>query len=275
MNNYQELLRDVLQNGRRVSNRTGVDTLSLLGKQLRYDLGKDGFPAVTTKRLAWRAVVSELLWFLEGSTSERRLCEILHGSRQHDLTTIWTDNAKNQGVKLGYDGDQLGPVYGRQWRSFNGVDQLAVVRDQLKNDPQSRRIIISAWNPGQLAAMALPPCHMMSQFIVQDGKLNCIVTQRSCDIFLGVPFNIASYALLTHILAADATLEVGELIWNGGDVHLYENHIDAAHTQLKRVPRTSPLLAMLNEKYFSNYTVEHFKLLEYYPQSAIKAEMVI
>ena len=274
MKNYQELLKVVLQSGTLTSNRTGVNTRSLIGEQLRYDLSK-GFPAVTTKRLAWKAVVSELLWFMEGSTDERRLCEILHGTKAPNKTTIWTDNAKNQGRELGYDGAELGPVYGHQWRNFGGVDQLTMVRNQIKNSPDSRRIILSAWNPKDLPLMALPPCHMMSQFIVQDGKLNCIVTQRSCDLFLGVPFNLASYALLTHILAADATLEVGELIWNGGDVHIYTSHKDAVMEQLKRVPRESPMLGFVKRDNIEDYKVDDFVLLEYYPQSAIKAEMVI
>lgn len=272
MQNYHSLMLKCLQHGKHTSNRTGVGTHSLLGEQLRYNL-VEAFPAVTTKRLAWKAVVSELLWFMEGSTKDSRLSVILYG--ETGKKTIWTDNAQHQGKALGYDGDELGPVYGSQWRNFGGVDQLENLRTMLKEEPESRRMIMSAWNPEQLEEMALPPCHVMSQYVVQDGKLNCIVTQRSCDLFLGVPFNLASYALLTHILAADAGLHVGELIWNGGDVHIYDTHVVAAYEQLSRFPKLGPVLTFNKKDSIYDYNVNDFTLDEYYPYDPIRVDMVV
>lgn len=245
---------------------------------MRFNL-QDGFPATTTKKLAWRAVVGELLWFLEGSTDERRLCEITYGTRDINKNTIWTANANNQGVQLGYRNDdyvkELGPVYGSQWRNFGGVDQITELIYNLKNNPDGRRHIISAWNPPELNKMALPPCHVLSQFDVTNGKLSCQLYQRSCDMFLGVPFNIASYSLLTHILAKECDYEVGDFIWTGGDCHIYLNHIDAVNEQLTREERTLPTLYITPYKDLYEYSVSDFFLDNYNPHPSIKAEMAV
>lgn len=289
---YLQLLRHILDHGERTHNRTGVDTISVFGYQMRFNL-QDGFPALTTKKLAWRAVVGELLWFLEGSTDERRLAELTQGKPRSELLnvrTIWTDNADAQAKALGYTNTptekQLGPVYGYQWRNFGGVDQIKEIVDQIKNDPLSRRIILTSWNPPLSAQMALPPCHCFVQFRVIDNKLNCMLTQRSADAFLGVPFNIASYSLLTHILARECNVGVGEFIHSIGDAHIYENHIDAVEEQLTRKPYDPPSLS-INENFcleplisqenynFSLDTVEKFKLENYISHPAIKAEMAV
>ena len=207
MKQYLDALQFILEKGEDVSDRTGVGTRSVFGYQMHFDL-QQGFPAVTTKKLAWRSVVGELLWFLEGSTDERRLAELTFDKPRSELVnkkTIWTANADAQGIALGYDNNDnykgLGPVYGKQWRDFNGVDQIVWVLNEIINNPDSRRIIMSSWNPPELDAMALPPCHTMAQFKVTNGKLSCQLYQRSADMFLGVPFNIASYSLLTHMFA--------------------------------------------------------------------------
>src|SRR6056300_870721 len=244
MKQYLDALQTILDQGEDVDDRTGVGTRTIFGYQMRFNL-QDGFPAVTTKKLAWRSVVGELLWFLEGSTDERRLAEITFEKSREELTdktTIWTANADKQGVDLGYRNDdlykELGPVYGSQWRDFNGegFDQIHYIIRQLTTDPDSRRIILSAWNPNELEDMALPPCHTLSQFKVINGKLSCQMYQRSADMFLGVPFNIASYSLLTHMLAQICGLEVGEFIWTGGDCHIYSNHMEQVKQQLEREP---------------------------------------
>ena len=244
---YLDLMHYVLTQGTDVSNRTGVGTRSVFGAQIHHDLS-DGFPAVTTKRLAWKAVVAELLWFLEGSTDERRLCEIQHGTRDPRKTTIWTANADNQGAALGYENNnsvkQLGPVYGHQWRNFNGIDQIEWVINEIKTNPQSRRLIVSAWNPVDIPEMALPPCHTMFQFNVQNGYLNCQLYQRSADLFLGTPFNIASYSLLTHMIAQICDLRPGTFVYTLGDSHIYHNHFEAVNTQLDRMPHDLPTLVM-------------------------------
>jgi thymidylate synthase len=248
---------------------------------MRFDL-RLGFPAVTTKRLAWKAVVSELLWFLEGSSDERRLAEILYGDREartdHGVLkpTIWTANAEADywKPKAKYEGD-LGRVYGVQWRDFNGVDQLKNLIDGIKKDPSGRRHILSAWNPAELDQMALPPCHVISQFDVTDGYLSCQLYQRSCDMFLGVPFNIASYSLLTHIIARECGLKVGDFIWTGGDCHIYTNHVDAVKEQLAREERALPTLFMTVNKKWNEYILEDFVLEKYDPHPAIKAEMAV
>jgi thymidylate synthase len=257
------------------TDRTGVGAISTFGYQMRFNL-QQGFPAVTTKRLAWKSVVSELLWFLEGSTDERRLAEILYGTRDLANSTIWTDNANADywKHKAKFEGD-LGKGYGYQWRNFNGVDQLSQLIEGLKTDPNSRRHIISAWNPADLAEMALPPCHVLCQFYVANNTLSCQLYQRSCDMFLGVPFNIASYALLTHIIARECNFEVGEFIWTGGDLHIYNNHINAVNLQLSREPRELPSLLMSNSSSLSTYTVKDFKLDNYNPHPAISAEMAV
>jgi thymidylate synthase len=286
MKQYIDALKHVLWKGEDVSDRTGVGTKSIFGYQMRFDL-TEGFPAVTTKKLAWRSVVSELLWFLEGSTDERRLAEILYDKDRTELdgkNTIWTANADKQGVDLGYRNDflckELGPVYGHQWRDFNdeGFDQINYIIHQLKNEPDSRRIILSAWNPNQLEMMALPPCHTLAQFKVNNGKLSCQLYQRSADMFLGVPFNIASYSLLTHMLSQICDLEVADFVWVGGDVHIYSNHIDQVRLQIQREPRGLPTLEMpkfttLEE--ILNSSVSDYVLRDYNPMESIKAPMAV
>lgn len=292
MKQYQELVKHVLENGEDVDDRTGVGTRSVFGYQMRFDLAT-GFPAVTTKKLAWKAVVGELLWFLEGSTDERRLAELTFGKPRTDLigkSTIWTANADTQGKALGYINNdlakELGPVYGAQWRKFNGikngdwgVDQIAGIIEQIRKSPDSRRIILSAWNPLQLAEMALPPCHTFAQFRVYNGKLSCQMYQRSADIGLGVPFNIASYALLTHIIARETDLGVGEYVHTLGDAHIYKDHIESMEELLTREPYDLPKLIIDDEFTLSNkfntdcasmFTLDGYK---YHP--GIKMEMAV
>jgi thymidylate synthase len=265
---------------------------------MRFNL-QEGFPAVTTKKLAWRAVVSELLWFLEGSGDERRLAEILHSSKDASKKTIWTANAEADywTPKATYNGD-LGRVYGVQWRNWRKyseqkdmgpahlggtrvaadrieIDQIQQLIDGIKKDPSGRRHIISAWNPAELDQMALPPCHVMSQFDVTDGYLSCQLYQRSCDMFLGVPFNIASYSLLTHIIARECNLKVGDFIWTGGDCHIYNNHVDAVNEQLSRTPKELPTLFITEGKKIADYVVDDFLLDNYNPDPAIKADMAV
>ena len=287
MKQYLDALQYILDNGEDVSDRTGVGTRSVFGYQMRFPLSYSEFPAVTTKRLAWKSVVGELLWFLEGSDDERRLAEITFEKDRHDLvgkTTIWTANADKQGVALGHANDflqkKLGPVYGVQWRDFNGdgVDQIANIVQQLNREPDSRRIILSAWNPSKLDKMALPPCHTLAQFRVINGKLSCQLYQRSADMFLGVPFNIASYSLLTHMLAQICKLELGDFIWTGGDCHIYQNHMEQVKQQLERTPTKGPILEMPE---FSNIAellqtkTSDFKLVNYNPMDSIKAPMAV
>jgi thymidylate synthase len=247
----------------------------VFGYQMRFNL-QEGFPATTTKKLAWRAVVSELLWFLEGSSDERRLAEILHNSRDSAKKTIWTANAEADywKSKAKFPGD-LGRVYGVQWRDFNGVDQITKLVNDLKTNPDSRRHIITAWNPPELDQMALPPCHVMAQFDVTDGQLSCQLYQRSCDMFLGVPFNIASYSLLVHIIARECGLEVGDFVWTGGDCHIYNNHFDAVEEQLSREPKPLPMLVFTEGKKIADYDIDDFVLDNYNPDPAIKAEMAV
>ncbi|MDA9302383.1 thymidylate synthase [bacterium] len=281
---YLGALRYIRDFGEDVDDRTGVGTRSVFGHQMRFDLRK-GFPAVTTKKLAWKSVVSELLWFLEGSINERRLAEIHFGDTKDNLVgkkTIWTANADNQGVALGhYNSDtnkDLGPVYGKQWRNFGGVDQIANIIDQIKNDPDSRRIILSAWNVPEIAKMALPPCHTMSQFKVINGKLSCQLYQRSADMFLGVPFNIASYSLLTHMLAQICDLEVGDFVWSGGDCHIYHNHLDQVNQQTIREPQKRPQLVMPEFKTLDQLLTtkpKEYILEGYTPMDTIKAPMAV
>jgi thymidylate synthase len=283
---YLDALEYILNIGEDVSDRTGVGTRSVFGYQMRFNL-RDGFPAVTTKRLAWKSVVGELLWFLEGSTDERRLAEITYEKSRNNLldkTTIWTANADKQGVELGYRNDdivkELGPVYGYQWRDFNseGYDQIKYIIHQLKTQPDSRRIILSAWNPNEISEMALPPCHTLAQFRVMNGKLSCQLYQRSADMFLGVPFNIASYSLLTHMLAQICELEVGEFVWTGGDCHIYQNHFEQVKEQVKRQPRETPNLLMPafnNIDELLNTKTSDYKLINYDPMPSIKAPMAV
>ena len=281
MKQYHEALKQILENGKNKTDRTGVGTRSVFGYQMRFNL-QEGFPAVTTKKLAWRAVVSELLWFLEGSGDERRLAEILHGTRDSSKNTIWTANAEADywKPKAKFEGD-LGRVYGVQWRHWqrpflnSDIDQLENLIEGIKKDPGSRRHIMTAWNPGELDQMALPPCHILSQFNVTDGYLSCQLYQRSCDMFLGVPFNIASYSLLTHIIARECNLKVGDFVWTGGDCHICNNHIDAVNEQLARTPKQLPTLFITVGKKIADYVVDDFMLENYNPDPAIKADMAV
>ena len=278
MYQYLEAIQCIMDDGQDVSDRTGVGTRTIFGYQMRFDL-MESFPAVTTKKLAWKSVVGELLWFLEGSTSDSRLAEITHGDKTKN--TIWTANANKQGKALGYTDGELGPVYGSQWRNFNGdgVDQIKTIIHQIKNDPDSRRIILSAWNPSQIDIMTLPPCHTMCQFRVINGSLSCQLYQRSADMFLGVPFNIASYSLLTHMMAQICNLRVGEFIWTGGDCHIYQNHFDQVKQQLERSQtRKHPMLVMPsfdNLEQLLNTKTEEYKLVGYNPMDTIKAPMAV
>lgn len=288
MQQYLDALKHILDNGKDKKDRTGVGTRSVFGYQMRFDL-REEFPAVTTKKLAWRSVVSELLWMLEGSSDERRLAEIHYNKPRDELvgkTTIWTANADKQAKDLGYvntDTEKdLGPVYGHQWRQWNAqfghVDQIAEVLEQLYYDPDSRRHIVSAWNADQVNVMALPPCHTMYQFNVTNGELSCQLYQRSADMFLGVPFNIASYSLLTHMFAQLLDLKVGDFIWTGGDCHIYQNHMDQVKEQITRQPKKGPTLQMpefedLREIRFT--TPDEYKLIGYDPMPSIKAPMAV
>jgi thymidylate synthase len=264
MHAYLDLLRHVRERGARKTDRTGTGTLSIFGPQLRFDLSA-GFPLLTTKRVHLKSVIEELLWFLRGETNVRSL--------QEKGVRIWDEWADEQG--------ELGPVYGRQWRAWatadgGHVDQVARAIDMLRSDPDSRRIIVSAWNVGELDRMALSPCHAFFQCYVANGRLSLQVYQRSCDIFLGVPFNIASYALLTHILAQQADLRVGDLVWTGGDCHLYLNHLEQADTQLTRTPGPLPTLALLRRPAdFADYRIEDFQVPGYEPQAAIRAPVAV
>lgn len=281
MKQYKEALQFILENGQKREDRTGEGTLSVFGYQMRFNL-EEGFPAVTTKKLAWKAMLSELLWFIEGSGDERRLAEILHGSRDLQFKTIWTDNANAPywKPKAKYEGD-LGNVYGVQWRSWeapNGqkIDQLSNLIHRIKTDPYSRRLILTAWNVGELDNMALPPCHTFSQFYVNNGKLSCQMYQRSADFFLGVPFNIASYALFTHMIAQVCDLQVGEFVHTFGDAHIYLNHIDAVKEQLTREPYPLPKLYINPEvKDIEQFTMDDFRLVDYKHHASIKAPMAV
>jgi len=296
MHQYKKLINDIIANGENVSDRTGVGTRSIFGYQMKFDLG-EGFPAVTIKKLAWKAVVGELLWFLEGGTDERRLAELTFGKDREDLVkkkTIWTANADKQGVELGHYNDEyikdLGPVYGSQWRKFSyyqddprGVDQVLSVIKQIKQTPDSRRIIMSAWNPMVLNTMALPPCHVMAQFVVRNGKLHCQMYQRSADVGLGVPFNIASYALLTHIIARECKLDVGTYVHTIGDAHIYNDHSYSLVEILEREPYPLPTLEIdesfdLIERLSIGFKKEDsslFKLINYNHHSEIKMNMAV
>ena len=282
MKSYLALLERILKNGNDRTDRTGVGTRSLFVETLRFDL-KEGFPAVTTKKLAWKSVVSELLWFLEGSTDERRLAEIRFGKNRDDLidkTTIWTANADKQGKDLGYENTntvkQLGPVYGKQWRDFGGIDQISKVINQIKSDPYNRRHIVSAWNATEIDHMALPPCHMIFQFYVSDKNLSCHILMRSTDAYLGLPFNIASYALLTHMVAHVTDMDVGELVITCNDCHIYNNHVDQVHKQIKNDPFPLPQLR-LNEniKNIFDFTMNDIELENYQSHDAIPAKMAV
>jgi len=293
---YLRHLNHILINGEDREDRTGVGTKSIFGLQMRFDLRKE-FPAVTTKRLAWRAVVSELIWFLEGSGDERRLAEILHGTRDTDKKTIWTANAEADywKSKAKFDGD-LGRVYGVQWRNWhtpvtlekkqfkgieytqfnNSVDQVTKLISDIKRDPTSRRHILTAWNPGELDDMALPPCHVMSQFYVNNGELSCQMYQRSADMFLGVPFNIASYSLLTHMIAHACDLKVGDFVHTIGDAHIYNDHVDQVVEQMGRKPLPGPTLKIeCDSKDIFDIKMEHINLINYQSHPPISAPMAV
>lgn len=286
MKQYLDSVSDIMNFGTDGDDRTGVGTRSLFGVTTRYNL-KEGFPAVTTKKLAWKPVVSELLWFLEGDTDERRLAEILYKADRKDLVgrnTIWTQNADNQGVDLGYENSdtvkQLGPIYGGQWRNSGKIDQIDELVENIKKTPNSRRHILSAWNTSEIKSMSLPPCHTMAQFQVSNGSLSCLMFQRSGDMFLGVPFNVASYSLLTHMIANHCDLMVGDFVHVIGVAHIYKNHFDQVKKQLNRKPTTKPQLVMPDIESFDidfikTLSVDDFKLEGYEPQSTIKAEMAV
>ena len=261
---YLDLLRHVREHGARKPDRTGTGTLSVFGYQMRFDL-RAGFPLVTTKKVHLKSIVHELLWFLRGETNTRYL-------REHGVT-IWDEWADANG--------ELGPVYGKQWRSWprpggGHIDQISVVLKQLRESPDSRRIMVSAWNVGELEQMALMPCHALFQFYVADGRLSCQLYQRSADVFLGVPFNIASYALLTHMLAQQCDLQVGDFIWTGGDCHLYANHFEQCDLQLQRNPFASPQLQMMRRPAsLFDYQYDDFKFVNYQYHAAIKAAVAV
>jgi thymidylate synthase len=300
MKQYLDLLQDILDNGELKDDRTGVGTHSVFGRHIRFDLRR-GFPAITTKKLAWKACVGELLWFIEGSSDERRLAEITHGTKE-GVVTIWTPNALSPywKPKARFEGD-LGRIYGVQWRDwithtpegepdiddeygktyfdpvYKHIDQLANLIKGLTEDPNGRRHILSAWNVSELDQMALPPCHVMSQFYVNKNKeLSCHMYQRSVDVFLGLPFNIASYALLTHLLAHHCGLKVGELVISTGDTHIYKNHIEQVKEQLQREPFELPTL-MLNSLKTNIFemTMQDIHLENYQSHGPIKASMAV
>ena len=264
MQQYLELMRHVRDNGSVKTDRTGTGTLSVFGHQMRFDLS-EGFPLVTTKKLHLRSIIHELLWFLSGDSNIAYLKE--------NGVSIWNDWADENG--------ELGPVYGVQWRRWptpdgRTVDQISQIMQQLKDTPDSRRILLSAWNVAEIDNMALPPCHCLFQFYVADGKLSCQLYQRSCDIFLGVPFNIASYALLTHMLAQQADLAVGDFVWTGGDCHLYSNHLEQADQQLTREPLPLPRLAIKRRPdSIFDYQFDDFEILNYESHPHIKATVAV
>ena len=264
MKQYLDLLHRVLTEGTEKSDRTGTGTISVFGHQMRFNL-QEGFPLVTTKRCHLRSIIHELLWFLNGDTNTAYLRE--------NNVTIWDEWADENG--------DLGPVYGKQWRAWGAadgrqIDQISKVMEQLKQDPDSRRIIVSAWNVGELDQMALAPCHAFFQFYVADGKLSCQLYQRSCDVFLGLPFNIASYALLVHMMAQQLDLEVGDFVWTGGDTHLYSNHMEQTQLQLSREPRALPKLVIKRKpESIFDYKFEDFDIEGYDPHPGIKAPVAI
>jgi thymidylate synthase len=264
MQQYLSMMRHVRDNGAHKEDRTGTGTRSVFGYQMRFDLGK-GFPLLTTKRLHIRSIVYELLWFLKGESNTSYL--------KDNGVSIWDEWADDEG--------ELGPVYGVQWRNWpkpdgGSVDQISELINTIKNNPDSRRMLVNAWNVGEIENMALPPCHCMFQFYVADGKLSCQLYQRSADIFIGVPFNIASYALLTHMVAQQCDLNVGEFIWTGGDCHLYQNHLEQADEQLQREPLALPRLAVKRRPdSIFEYEFEDFEILNYESHPHIRAAVAV
>ena len=264
MKQYLDILDRILKEGTQKGDRTGTGTLSIFGTQSRYDLSK-GFPLLTTKKLHLKSIIYELLWFLNGDTNVKYL--------QDNGVRIWNEWADENG--------ELGPVYGHQWRSWKSadgkvVDQISNAVNDIKNNPNSRRIIVSAWNAGEIDKMALAPCHALFQFYVANNKLSCQLYQRSCDVFLGVPFNIASYSLLTHMMAQQCDLNVGDFVWTGGDVHLYSNHLEQAKLQLSRTPKSLPVLRIKRRpNSIFEYQFEDFEIENYDPYPAIKAPVAV
>ncbi|ORF47551.1 thymidylate synthase [Gilliamella apicola] len=264
MKQYLALMQKILAEGMPKSDRTGTGTLSIFGHQMRFNL-QDGFPLVTTKKCHLRSIIHELLWFLKGDTNIKYL--------KDNKVTIWDEWANENG--------DLGPVYGKQWRAWTApdgrhIDQISQLIEQIKTDPDSRRLIISAWNVGELEQMALAPCHAFFQFYVVDGKLSCQLYQRSCDVFLGLPFNIASYSLLIHMIAQQCNLDVGDFVWTGGDTHLYLNHLEQTHLQLSRTPRALPKLVIRRKPpTIFDYEFEDFEIIDYDPYPAIKAPVAV
>lgn len=264
MQQYQDLLRHILAQGATKTDRTGTGTLSVFGYQMRFDL-QQGFPLVTTKKLHLRSIIYELLWFLKGDTNIQYL--------KDNGVSIWDEWADAEG--------NLGPVYGYQWRSWPGrngarIDQITHVMNSIRSKPDSRRHIVTAWNPADVDDMALPPCHALFQFYVADGKLSCQLYQRSCDVFLGLPFNIASYALLTHMVAQQCDLEPGEFVWTGGDTHIYSNHLDQVNLQLTREPYPLPTLKIKRKPYsVFDYEFADFEILNYQAHPSIKAPIAV
>ena len=287
MKGYLEALKYCFDNGDFVKSRAG-NVKKSFGYQMRFDL-TESFPAVTTKKLAWKSVVSELLWMLEGSADERRLAEILYDKPREELigkNTIWTANADKQGKELGYVNNDtvkdLGPVYGHQWRTWDAqlgyVDQIEEVLDSMYYNPESRRHIVSAWNADQVNVMALPPCHAMFQFYINNGELSCQLYQRSADMFLGVPFNIASYSLLVHMFAQILDLTPKEFVWTGGDCHIYNNHMEQVKQQIDRTPTAGPKLEMPEFNSLPELLTKktnEFILTNYNPMDSIKAPMAV
>ena len=264
MHQYEDFMRHVFERGVSKTDRTGTGTRSWFGHQMRFDL-QQGFPLITTKKLHLRSIIIELLWFLQGSSNVQYL--------RDNSVSIWDEWADEHG--------ELGPVYGVQWRSWPAadgetIDQISQVVNQIKQNPDSRRLIVSAWNVGDIPKMALPPCHLLFQFYVAQGKLSCQMYQRSCDIFLGVPFNIASYALLTHMVAQQCDLDVGDFVWTGGDCHIYSNHFDQVREQLSRTPRPYPKLVIKRRpQSLFDYRYEDFEIEAYDPHPHIKAAVAV
>ncbi len=264
MHQYEDFMRHVFERGVSKTDRTGTGTRSWFGYQMRFDL-QQGFPLITTKKLHLRSIIYELLWFLQGSSNVQYL--------RDNGVTIWDEWADEHG--------ELGPVYGVQWRSWPSpdggtIDQISQVLREIKQNPDSRRLIVSAWNVGEIPKMALPPCHLLFQFYVAQGRLSCQLYQRSCDIFIGVPFNIASYALLTHMVAQQCDLEVGDFVWTGGDCHIYSNHFDQVREQLSRTPRPYPTLVIKRKpRSLFDYRYEDFEIEAYDPHPHIKAAVAV
>lgn len=285
MKQWQSLITDIFDNGYETDDRTGTGTIALFGTQLRFDLSQY-FPAVTTKKLFWNACIAELIWFMSGSTNVHELRKIQHGS-YIEGKTVWDENYENQARDLGYTGGELGPVYGKQWRDFMGFDQLKLTIDRIKQMPNDRRQIVSAWNPADLDKMALPPCHVFFQFNVRNGYLDLQWYQRSVDVFLGLPFNIASYAAMIHIVAKMTGLKPGHLVFTGGNTHIYLNHVEQCKEVLSREPKELCSLEIEWPGNFENWPTEtqlnwietmrpsDFTLKGYESHPAIKGKMAV